>query len=258
VVTMFLETESPPELQYASCVARKRNYGYHVRDPYPEEAISAIRHFRPGVIWFVGHGLPHLTTLKDRRLFISTSTPEDVIRDLFYGTVVVAVSCHTAKELGHYVARYAHAYFGATDAYYFIMNDEVGPCPMGTVEGVRQEVLYNALTCAFEPTLVLVDALSAGCDVDTAYRICKRKFDEFISYFESLSPQSDAEKSLKYLALYVLSIDKSIWVMVKGVSPPRYTGVSPLITILQLAGVFGVGMVFAGAIYPEKIKAEEG
>ena len=258
MVTMFLETESPPELRYASCVAKKRNYGYHIRDPYPEVAITAIRQFRPNIIWFVGHGAPSFTTLRDEKLFISTSTPEDVIRDLFSGTVVVAVSCYTARELGFYVAKYAHAYFGAMDAYYFIINDDAGPCAQNSVEGVRQEVMYNALVCAFEPTLTLVDALNAGYDVDTAYRVCMNKYDEFISYFENLKPQTDAERSLRDLALYVLNIDKRIWVMIKGTSPPRYPVISPFLTFLQLAGVVGIGMVFAGAIYPEKIKAEEG
>ena len=247
---MFLETETPEELQYGSCLAKRREYGIHVRDPYPETAVSAIGQYSPDVIWWIGHGSPEVTTLRDKRVFVSTRTPEDVIKRLFGGRVVVAVSCYTARELGPYVAKYAFAYFGARDAYYFIITP-AGPCPQTTVSGVRYEVLYNASVCAFEPTLVLVDALHGGYHPVDAYKVCREKFEEYMQYFNSLTPVSDYEKSLKNLALYILHIDYNIWVMIQGQGRPQVRLVEPL-TVLP--AVFSFGMMLSAFAYPKTEK----
>jgi len=223
---LFLLTEHGrySELKYASCVARRiaeqiKAMGHEVimiERPSPQDANDAVKRYKPDVIWWVGHGNPTTTTLENVRVWIKAP---DYNTDILSDTIACALSCLTGRYLGKYVveSKGCMAYLGYTEEFWFPWCNDPKyfncACSGENPYGVREELWEKIVECAHEANLYFVLGLAKGMNVEQATKYSLRRFDYWISYFESVRPKDDEERSVIKTVIWILKSNKDATVL---------------------------------------------
>ena len=206
------------ELTYASCVARKfaeeikkKHTVIMVEDPDPKTANLVIKRYRPDVVWWVGHGNPNTTTLKDVAVWIQA--PE-YNTDILNGVIACAMSCLTARVLGKYVTKNKKCkyYVGYNDVIWFNWcNDEKYfncACSGRNPYQIRQELWKNIIECVFDANLYFVKGLSDGKSVEDAYKMCYDRYNYWIDYFDNVETEGEHEFAIVRVTVWSLKHDR--------------------------------------------------
>jgi len=224
------------ELEYASCVAKDyiapilRSLGHEViivEQPSPEDANNAIKQHDPDIIWFVGHGNVGVTSLERVQIWIADKTHcsdwrGDKNLDIFNGKIVNALSCLTGACLGKSLTKYhgCKYYLGYKKEFWFIVAENPPSCDYACAKKdvpedwqVRQKVLEYALICMHECNLYFLIGLARGFTPEQAHGYSLKRFDQWLSFWNSFEGESNVEETLAALTYRVLLRDKPIQVL---------------------------------------------